>query len=386
MEESQAIAEAPATAATTVADAPSQPDLGAELIENASVEQLDQLFEKGSLTLKPAPGGEEKKGEEAPPAAKIEPKAGEQPPVVDTPPAKVEEVVETRTPEEIAAAEAEAKAKEDEVTGIERPRLKDERDQLIAGIYMKAKREGNPLSWAEAEARVDGPKVEAQAPIIEAPVDYGAIVGTLETEVADIRRQLTEAGSGEGLYTAEIAKLNMDLAEKTADLKLAQRDAKEAKARTAREEAETRKASEKNRTDAIAQAKSEYPDAADDTTPLGKAVKESIDAMKNPRHPDHALLFADSVPLIVTQREAQKLGIAPKKSTTPPPAKAKVEAPPRKVVNPAPGNKTAVVPAKPAEDAKQTVEYLKSGKATLAELDAAFGMEDPTKLLAGAVR
>lgn len=406
MEDTPAIAEAPPTAAadTPAADQQSQPDLVADLAANADLSQLDTLFEGKKLTLKPAPGGE---GEQTPPpAAKVEaPPAGEPPPAAASEPAQTEkkdEVVETRTPEEIAAAaeadkvkaDAEAKAKADaeaEVAGIERPRLKDERDQLIAGIYMKAKREGKPVTWAEAEARVDGPPTKpAEAAVAEAPIDHAAVVGTLETEVADIKKKMDEAGASEGLYTPEIAKLTQDLADKTADLKLARRDLKESVDEQAQAEAEVRQQSEANRAKSHAEAIAAYPAVADDTTPLGKAVKDEITAMRDPTHPDHALLYGDSIPFLITQKVAAKMGIAPVAAAAaaapPPPAKPTVAAPPRVVVSPVPGNKTAVTPGKPAEDPKQIVEYLKSPEATLEDLDAAFGGGDPSKLLAGAIR
>jgi hypothetical protein len=406
MENSPAIAEVPPTAAAApaAADAPqAQPDLVKDLQENADLSQLDTLFQDHKLALQPAPGGE---GDQTPPPAeKVETaKAGEPPPPAETAPAQAEvkkdEVVETRTPEEIAAAaeadrvkaEADAKAKEEaEISGIERPRLKDERDQLIAGVYMKAKREGKPITWAEAETRVDGPKVEAAAPVVEAPVDHTAIVGTLETEVADIKKKLDDAGASEGLFNSEIAKLTQDLADKTSDLKLAKRDAKIAADQAAADLAASRAESEKNRAAAIAEAKRAYPDAADDTTVLGKAVADEIAAMRDPNHPDHAFLYGDSIPFLITQKVAAKLGIAPvaakPAAATPPPAKAAtVTAPPRVVVSPAPGNKTAVVPGKPAEDPQKIVEYLKSDEATLEDLDAAQGAGDMGKLLAHAAR
>lgn len=401
MEDTPAIAEAPATAApdTPVADAQSQPDLVADLAANADLSQLDTLFEGKKLTLKPAPGGE---GEQTPPpAAKVETvKAGEPPPPVTSEPAKADEpkkdeVVETRSPEEIAAAEAKAKADADaadvEIAGIQRPRLKDPVDQQIAAVFKAAEASGNKISWAEAERRVIGeaPKVEVAATETAAPPDYATTVGTLETEVAALKARRIEIGAAEGIDSPELAQLQIDLADKMSDLKLAKRDLAIATEEAQAEAEATRRESEANRDTAIAEAKTAYPDVADETTPLGKAVADELAAMKNPRHPDHALLYADSVPLLITQKVAAKMGIAPKAATAaaPPPAKpATVTAPPRVVVSPVPGNKTAVAPGKPEEDPKNIVEYLKSDEATLEDLDAVFGGADPSKLLAGAIR
>jgi uncharacterized RDD family membrane protein YckC len=108
-----------------------------------------------------------------------------------------------------------------------------------------------------------------------------------------------------------IIRPTMDLAEKTADLKLAQRDLKRVNERAQREAAGTDAASEVARAKSKAMAIERWPDVADDTTMLGKAVAARIAELKDPKHPDHALLFADSAPLIITRGVADELGIAP---------------------------------------------------------------------------
>lgn len=423
--------ETPAKAASDTATAAAliaagnkpQPDVGA-----ASLEQLDQLFTTGSAELPHTVSGEgEPTGKVEDPPAKIEPKPGEEPATgkVDEPVVVEEEVVEeTRSPEEIEQAKAEARKRvadeggdeaaqeaaaaeaaepvkaeevvEEEVVeeeeagpkGIERPRLKDPVDQQIAYIFKVNKDAGTPISWAEAEKRVKGePPAPAEPVKVEPPVDHAKIVGDLETEVAALEKQLAEKGEAEGNFDAAAAKLVSDLAEKKGDLKLAKRDMKEAEDLAKAQDDAARAESETNRTEAHKTALGEYPDVADKTTVLGKAVADRIAAMKkNPKHPDRPILFADSAPLTIVRMVAGELGIAPVKKVTPP-AKPKVVAPLRKVVSPAPGGKSsAAAPAKTPEEAKkQTVEYLKN-EASLEELDNLFGMGDPAKLLAGAIR
>jgi hypothetical protein len=416
MEDTPVITETPATADVQTSETSSQPDL-----ENLSLSQLDTMFEEGKVTI-PAQADGGGKVKDAPPLATEVETPGAKPVVEPEPPAVEEKVAETRSEAEIQAAvdaaiEAvqkvggDAKAQraaadaaaapvaaeptepvietEDEVAGIQRPRLKNRVDQLIAGVFKEAEAAGKPISWAEAERRIKGDApVKTEAPVVETPPDHTAVVGTLETEVATLKEQLDAAGAAEGLFTPEIAKLTQELAEKTSDLKLAQYEARQAQKQSEREEAELMTASETNRATSRVEAIADYPAVADDTTPLGKAVAEEIAAMKNPKHPDHAILFADSAPLLTVQKVARKLGIAPvaKKATTPA-VKPKVETPPpRKLVSPVPGNKSSVVPGKPAEDAKQAIEYLRGPDATLEELDAVQGMPDESRLLAGAVR
>jgi hypothetical protein len=400
-------------AATAVAEATGtepQPDW-----EEVSVDQLDTLFETGVLTLPVRPSGEGT----VPPAKEVEAKAapGDKPVAVEpAPPAKVEdEVVETRSAEEIEADVATARAAaveagldeaaqeaaaaeaaapkgeievkpEDEITGIQRPRLRNKVDQQIAAVFKAAEAAEMPISWAEAERRVKGDPPAKVEPVVVAPVaapDFAGTVATLETEVADIKAKLTSAGADEGLFNAAISTLTIELADKTADLKLAQRDLRQAADQAAREAVSIKTASDAARAVAKAAAVERWPAAGDATTPLGKAVAARIAQLKDPKHPDHAILFADSAPLTIVRDVADELGIAPVAKKAAPPVKPKVEAPPRKVVSPAPGNKTAVAPGKPAEDAKRTEAYLTGPDATLQEMDAAQGM--PTEL-AHAVR
>jgi hypothetical protein len=426
MDDPQAQAADEAKTAADLIAAGAKPQLN---VEETNLEQLDKLFTTGSAELPhTVSGGEPTETVEDQPA-RTEPEPGAKPadgkveePVVE------EEVVETRSPEEIEQAKADARERvkaeggdeaaqetaaeeagkpvkaevveepvvEEEVTEEEedetpaskskRFRVKDPMAQAALELYRAMEAAGTPISLAEAEKRVKGP--EQEAPKVEPPVDFAKVVTDLEAEVADIERKMADKGKVEGNYDEEAAQLSIDHHKKLVQLENAKRDMQDAE-RQARADAEAeRTASEENRTKAHKQAIEEFPDVVDKTTPLGKAVTERIAAMKkDPKHPDRPILFADSAPLTVVRMVAAELGIAPVAKKTSPPAKPKVVAPLRKVVTPAPGGKSSVqAPAQTPEEAKKkTVEYLKN-EASLEELDEFYGMGDPSQVLAGAVR
>lgn len=396
METTQAEAGESKTAASSDADTP-QIDL-----EAVTLDQLDELMTKGSAEVPVKSGGGDNESQESAVSTAQEaepPEAGDKPPTSDEADSQQDGAQVTEKPEaEGAAAAAQAEADklkaegesaapktgeehgDDDVPRIQRPRLKDPIDQQIAAIYKHSKDTGTPITWAEAERRVKG---EPASPAKEEPETptIAAVVSTLETEVADLKSKLDAAGGDEALFTKEIAKWTQELAEKTADLKLAKRDLadEQALAREAAEEADTKwkttLAASRTRVIEL------YPDVADDATPLGKAVSEEIVAMRDPSHPDHNLLFTGSAPETITRRVAERLGIQPvAKAATPQPAKK--PAPPVKLtkVEPASGAKTAASKGKTPEDVKKSVEYLKT-EGSLEELDAAFGAGDQSKLL-----
>jgi hypothetical protein len=258
----------------------------------------------------------------------------------------------------------------------DRFRYSDPTDRAINALYRARKGTANEVTWAEAERLVKGDAPAASGPAVE-EVDHEKIVGALETEVAAIKKSLDEAGANEGVFDATISKLTQDLAEKTADLKLAKRDARIANEQAEAESRRQAELSDQARAKAKAQAIEDYPDVANDTTPLAKAVAAEIAAMKNPNHPDHSILYADSAAVIVTEKCAKKLGIQPvakKKAAAPPatPPATPPAAPPKSKVSPPSGAKTSVTQAQPQEEAKKHLEHLKSPNATLEELDAVF--------------
>jgi hypothetical protein len=422
----QAKAATDTSTAAPATDAGNTPQID---IENVTMDQLENLFEHGSAELPVKSGGEEKKGQTETSKAKEpeKPQAGAEPPKVveaakvEDPPAKVEdEVVETRTAEEIETAATEAVetvkaaggdqaaqdaaaeearkpvAKTEDPAKVDEPkvdepkpkiepedksrrfRVTDPKAQAALEIYKAFEKTDTPITLAEAERRVLGGEEPAKK--ADPTPELKVVVSGLETEVADIEKKLEEAGANEGLYNADIAKLTVEHTRKVAALESAKRDLRD-EAAAVQLEAEDRANTFKN-TVAASRAKAieQYPDVADDTTPLGKAVSERITAMRSPDHPDHNILFAGSAPETVTRLVALELGIQPaaKKAVKveAPPAK-KPEIPPKRKVEPVSGAKTAAGKGPTPEDAKNTVEYLKSDKASLAELDSAFGANNP---------
>jgi hypothetical protein len=255
----------------------------------------------------------------------------------------------------------------------DRFRYKDPTDRAINALKKARDTAGTPISWAEAERLVKGEAPAPPAPPAPAGPELTEVVGTLETEVAEIQRQLKEAGANEGLFDEAIAQLQIDLADKVGDLKLAKRDLA-IQAEVQAEDARTVAEESKNlRATAKARAIELYPAAADVATPLGKAVADRIAAMKNPNHPDHAILYADSAPLTIVRDVAAELGVQPAAGAAPaaPPVTPPV-VPPKSKMTPASGGKTSVSAPQTEGDAKKYVEHLRTGNATLEELDAVF--------------
>jgi hypothetical protein len=272
----------------------------------------------------------------------------------------------------------------------DRFRYSDPTDRAVNALYRARKDAGRPITWAEAEKLVKGDESGASGPPTVEAIDYDKVVGDLQTEVTDIKKKLDDAGANEGVFDATISKLTQDLAEKTADLKLAQRDQRIA---TEQAEVESRRQAEQSaqaRAKAKTTALEQFPDAGDDSTALGKAVSKRIAEMKNPNHPDHSILYADSAPLIIVRDVASEIGIQAKakKAATPPatpPPATPPAVPPKSKVQPPSGAKTSVSTAQPEGDAKKYVEHLKSDKATLDELDAVFEPGGQQKTLAAVI-
>jgi hypothetical protein len=385
---------------TSASDAAAAADKPVIDMENVTLEQLDDLLGgKGTATLPMVVNREEKAGESgatgpaetgaAETGATGAAETGATGPAETGATGSAESgesgPAETGDVETGATGPAETGATGPEESGATGPaddkgdrfRYSDPDDRAINALYRARKGTNREITWAEAERLVKGETTGASGPPAVEAIDYDKVVGDLETEVNDIKKKLDDAGANEGVFDTTISKLTQDLAEKTADLKLAKRDQRIA---TEQAEAESRRqaeASAKERQKAKAQALEDYPDAGDDATPLGAAVAAEIAAMKNPNHPDHSILYADSAPLVIVERVAKRLKIQPKAKkpaappATPPPVTPPA-APPKSKVTPPSGAKTSVTQAQPQEDAKKYVEHLKSPAATLEELDAVF--------------
>lgn len=421
MEDTPAITEAaPSSAAPNGADTNSQPTPGALSIDQIdtsklSLDQLDSLLTGGNVEIPLKSGGEGNAPAPAPAQPAAPTPAGEQPPevmapaVVDGEGQNAQEAIDAaaNAARELALSQgldadgqqAAADAAAAEVAAqpaaapapkpVERPRFKEERDQLIAGVYQHAKSQSQPITWAEAEARVDGPKVEPVP--VAPPVDLGRIVTDLHAELVEVTQQLDNAG--DQLSNAELRNLQRKQTQLDTKITLAESNLEQA---TARAQELRQLAVEKSKQQRITShdtALELYPDAGDDATPLGAAIAARVEAMQDPMHQDHQILGADSAPLTVARLVAAELGIAPVKSktapakgpVTPPVIPKLVTPPPRAVMSPVPGNRTAVQPAQPAEDAKaQYDRLLKEG--SLEQLDAVQGATSTAAALAAMVR
>lgn len=399
MEQPQAQAASTESAASPpdAGSLPSQPDMS-----DASIEQLDELMTTGKVELPPKPAGsgvqEAPKGDqppaEIPPAITETAKPGETPaatPPPETPPAEI-------PPETPPAATPPTDTPPAEPEGSERFRFRDPSDKAIVALR-KVRPE---LSWAQAETIVLGepsaPAPKADEIIASEPVVIQAreTLSNLDAEIIALETQIDEHGKNEGLVTPEFSKAVKDLAAKREDRTEARSTLRSAEAQAAIQLKERETEATKHKESRLTSRKAAielYPDVADETTELGKAVAAEFEALKDPNHPDNPLLYADSVPELITERVAKRLGIAPKivaapKAATPPvpPAKPPAAQPAqRQPVSPPSGKGTSVPPVvKPAEDAKKTVEHLLSDDVSLEELDEAFGAKDPSQVLAAA--
>lgn len=357
----------PATATpATGADNDQQPNL-----ENVSLTDLDAVQTTAAEKVRTgdteaAGGGEQGQETPATETPAVEQPTSEQPaseqPTTETPAAAEPEKKEP------AAEPTQAQAEPTEPEAPERFRFKDSTDRAVAAI----KKARPDLSWAEAEKLVVGEKPAAEAPAVDPIAAATTQIATLDDEIKALEAQINPAEEDEILSTKAMREATVKLAEKRAEkvrqeikLEDAQRD-REAQI------AQNRNARMSAREESKQRALAEFPDAANADTPLGKAIAAEFEALRDPNHPDHDILYADSAPEIVTERLAKKLGIAPK-AKTPTAKPAQVTPAEPKKAQPVSGAKTSVPenPNTPQED-KKSFEYLRE-KGSLAELDDAAG-------------
>jgi hypothetical protein len=204
----------------------------------------------------------------------------------------------------------------------------------------------------------------------------------LDAEMAELRLKKNPPEEGEILSTKEMRDAEDLLDQKERERRDLVDYLREAEYQTSaeeqREKAEHKVAKDKSKARAI----DLYPDVADETTPLGRAVAKRFEEMRNPKHPNHPFLYGDSSPEWVTETVARELGIAPK--TPPTAATPTPKAPPQAKAAPPSGAKTSV-PEKPAEQlvGQKAMEYVRGPEVSLTELDAIQGGD---KGLAAAIR
>lgn len=344
-------------------------DVPTPTLENASLEEMDAV-QTAALTQAAKPEAADSKGEPVKPTE--EKPAAEEPAKVEL--VAVEEPAKAEAPTEPAQPAEPVKPAEPTETGElpERFRFKNPTDKAIAAVYKAAEAAGSKITWAEAEKRVVGetPPAQAETTLVDPLVAAEGTIETLTGEIAELEKQIDPENEEEILSTKEQRKATVRLSQARAELteaKLELRDAQGAVEYQRQTVAQRQAAARKESTD---RAIADYPDAATGDTALGAAIAKRFAEMKNPQHPEHPILYADTAPERVAQIVARELGIAPKpKTVTPPttPAAQPVKA------TPVSGAKTAVA-EKPAEGTKdkKSVEYLKSDDASLEELDGAF--------------
>jgi hypothetical protein len=353
MDEPQAQAESkPTTAATETAADTTQPTL-----ENANLDDLDAV-QTESAKVTPKSEGEAGSGAE-----------GEEPPAEIPAP-------EGEPPQE-GEPEGTPPAEEPEEPRGELPnrfRYTDPTDKAINAVYKAAQVAGTPITWAEAERRVKGETPTEQAPAAQVTDPLTTQISTVEslkTEITELEGQIDPADEEEILSTKAMRTATVKLAEKRAQLSKEELKLEGMQYAVEGERQKEVTAQKNAREESKGRAIEQFPDAADGKTVLGKAIAKRFEEMKNPRHPEHPILYADTAPERVTEIVARELGIQPKAPTAKPAVKT-TTAPPQKKATPVSGAKTAV-PGKPAEgnDDKMSVAYLRSDKATLEDLDKA---------------
>lgn len=229
-------------------------------------------------------------------------------------------------------------------------RFSEPEDQAIALI---AKSKKIPLAQAakiyegQQPAKVEQAEVQTDTQIADPTIT------ALEAEVAEVERQMDEAGASEGLFTPEISKLTQALSRANSKLEASRQAAKtiaDVRAISQQERAQQSEAQIKQAWDASkAEVAKAFPDMSDPESPMTLVANGIALKMQDPKHPDHAELFKPSAPEFVARKAAEKLKLTAKVETTAAPAKT--DAP---VARPAPGSRASSVPA-PQQTAEQLI-------------------------------
>lgn len=166
-------------------------------------------------------------------------------------------------------------------------------------------------------------------------------LAAMEQEVTDLKTKLRAASDG-SLNSAELADLQIDLAEKTADFKVAKLRREQEQTAT---KAVANAASETKFNESRSRALNDFPTAGDSETLLGTTLAAELAAWRSPDHPKHAALFKEDAPEQVTAAAADKAAaiLAKQMGITKEQALASLRSKP-----------AAAAPAKPATEAVAT--------------------------------
>lgn len=219
--------------------------------------------------------------------------------------------------------------------------------QRMLAIQIEMERQGTPISAEDALARA---KSAFTAPV-QTPAQPAAQVDPLadiRTQLADVDKQLKDAGANEGLVNAEIIELFQKRTDLAADLKIAERDQKRAETE-AKVQAQTQHKTAHDQS--FAKAVSEYPSAGAPGSPLDLAVNAIANELSNPSHPNHAIMQAATAPEIIVQMAVHQLAASMATKGTPyEQAIASLRGKPAAAT---PAQAPAAQPAQPAQAAPQ---------------------------------
>ncbi len=201
--------------------------------------------------------------------------------------------------------------------------------------FARLRREGVS---AEEAIKIAYAKPETQgAPPADQPQNDLAAV---DTELAEVRKQLDQFAADESLYTPEVRKAQqreLELVSQKARLEAAEQQAQAQKAQTEVQQFESAEA--KSWENAI----EVFPDIANPDSALAQKVKAEWDAIAaNPKHPLYSL---PDLPETLTAKHAAALRIAPKAATAAPsaPAKPAVTTPSGMPIQPLSGSRSAPI-------------------------------------------
>lgn len=302
-------------------------------------------------------------------AAPQEPAAPAEPAVAETPAEPEEEAAPAETDKPPAEAVVDTDG-DDLPAGIHRPRLTDPDDQIIAALYKQAQEKGKPITWAEAERRVKGEPAAAETPVAAEQTPDG--LETMTADLAEVDRQLTEAGASEGLMSPEIVALIQRRSDLAAELKteqkLRERDQKSAQQQSTAAEAQARQ----KQADAVNVARKEYPGIAASGSPLNAEANRLL-----AEYAGSAMLARTDGPLRIAEQAAKNVAaanadangtrFADELAKLKPAAKAAPAAPaatptpaakpaPRKILTPASGTAATRTPDQPKTDSERFQE------------------------------
>lgn len=244
-----------------------------------------------------------------------------------------------------------------------RPQGTDRDKAITIAANILVGTEGIPIE--EAIARVSGKTLSAP---VQAQVEPAIVIpaeptdlATLETQLADVDRQLEEAGASEGLFTPEIAALTKQQSRLTAKIEGAQVRA-EIQAGKQAEQAQTATAVKAQQTALFNADKTFYPDMANPKSFIYLTVDRlTREVAQDPNSPHYKKLFEPDAPQYFNDLAAQEIGIQVANRTgTKSPVIPVTPAAPRTQVVPAPGSK-GTAPLPPAPTLKDAANAVNAG-------------------------